>query len=534
MEAKIMKLDTLLQENTVLQCPIIQRSYTWGEKEVKQYVDDIILQGKNKKSSEYFIGTMIIREENLTSIDGISYSILYEGQQRVTTTDLIYYGLYLFYKKNPELMPNGLDTPEILLKYVYNNLNSTKVKLKLNNNDQADFQNILDGKNTKSHMNDMFKLIQKRINKTNHIYVLLGLRKLKVILTKLNGEDNADMIFDTVNTRGKPLEFIDKLRNLCLLNLPPKIQEEIYYKKWVPFYNQVKENNFDNHLSSWVRGMAIYLGNPRPANMTKNYMIKYLRSFSSEEAMTLLNEYNNVLITMKKESAYSKQCSQLFSLNLIPGVVGIYSLVKSCQMGQLNNSQCKSLVNGVLSFCIRAWINGKITKLHYWMYTVVRYTKQNPLNLYETVRTFLYEESAKHGLLSEDVKTKVENKEWNNTQGKQMLILLESSLNSRSGDLKDMTVEHIMPMVYEMKSSKTNVKQLLGNLTLLPSTENSQLSNKDFLSKKQMEGGFDCSTLVIDEYIKQQNNWTEYEIKERTSLLAQKICDLWPEDVACV
>ena len=46
-----------------------------------------------------------------------------------------------------------------------------------------------------------------------------------------------------------------------------------------------------------------------------------------------------------------------------------------------------------------------------------------------------------------------------------------------------------------------------------------------------MKGGFNESTFMIDEYIKQQNKWGEPEINERTKLLSQKILGLWPDNL---
>lgn len=534
MKADVIKLDIILQENTILKCPVIQRLYCWNKEEVGQFLDDIILQGKNKRSSQYFIGQVIVRGEEILTLDGVSSYILIEGQQRFVTTSLIYFGLYLFYEKHPELLPKEIVNSEILLKYIYNNNNNTKLKLKLNPSDQVDYQNILDKKfDGNSHMCKMFRIIQKRINKTNHLKILVGLRKLKIVLISLHPEDDANLIFDTVNTRGKPLGFVDKLRNLCLLNLEPQIQEELYQNKWKPFYELFMKYQFDKMLPAWVKGLGIWSYAGRPETYSTNNMIKYLRSYDPFEAIQLINDYDDMLISMMN-SEYSKEVSALMEIEAIPAVVGINLIKEACAKGLITESQLKSLVNGIVSYCVRSWIMGQKSNIQYLIYEISFCVKSQSFRIYEDISNLLSNHVGRkwEGIPSnKDIFNKLNMKEWRSYQAKHMLILLESNINSRCGNLEDMTVEHILPMKHDVCLTKQNIKQLLGNLTLLPLKDNSSLSNNTFSNKKHMKGGFDDSTLKIDEYIKQQETWGEPEIIQRTKILSQMICDTWKESV---
>jgi hypothetical protein len=44
-----------------------------------------------------------------------------------------------------------------------------------------------------------------------------------------------------------------------------------------------------------------------------------------------------------------------------------------------------------------------------------------------------------------------------------------------------------------------------------------------------MKNGFDESTLLIDEYLKEHEEFGEDQITERTILLSDDICKIWPE-----
>jgi hypothetical protein len=108
--------------------------------------------------------------------------------------------------------------------------------------------------------------------------------------------------------------------------------------------------------------------------------------------------------------------------------------------------------------------------------------------------------------------------------------MLENKLNPRSGDLSNMTLEHICATQgISLNKGDVDLKNTIGNVSLLPRSLNSKLSNLDFKTKKTMKNGFDESTLLIDEYLKEHEEFGEDQITERTILLSDDICKIWPE-----
>ena len=65
----------------------------------------------------------------------------------------------------------------------------------------------------------------------------------------------------------------------------------------------------------------------------------------------------------------------------------------------------------------------------------------------------------------------------------------------------------------------------LGNLTL--TAYNSEMSNKSFSEKMEMNGGFKESALRLNSYVVKQNEWNEKIIKERASILVEKALLIW-------
>ena len=78
----------------------------------------------------------------------------------------------------------------------------------------------------------------------------------------------------------------------------------------------------------------------------------------------------------------------------------------------------------------------------------------------------------------------------------------------------------------EWESIHAKCLHRLGNLTL--TAYNSEYSNRSFEDKKKIKGGFNQSAVRLNEYVKNQNIWTEAQIEERGRMLAKHGLKIWP------
>src|SRR5690606_14970671 len=98
-------------------------------------------------------------------------------------------------------------------------------------------------------------------------------------------------------------------------------------------------------------------------------------------------------------------------------------------------------------------------------------------------------------------------------------------------------IEHILPQNEKLsKDWKDSLGQdwqrvqqeylhTLGNLTL--TGYNSEYSDRPFIEKRDMEGGFAQSPLRVNDGLGQTDTWNEDEIKSRAHKLAKKAIDVW-------
>jgi len=255
--------------------PPYQRPYTWGLKNVNDFWNDIflcleeekkdnrIIYRKKRYNNTHFLGTIYVQKAlvNENVVD------LIDGQQRVTTTFLLYHSILEFIKKFrlEALETDYYDELNIIYSeiedFLYGKTNAG-LRLSLGYVDQftMDFifdsyknydseddedledenEKLRDGLNTKSIIKknyaEITKLIETKIkdmetvesdgvtsvipeNYTSIISIYNGIKIsleecFYIVVSIINGDEgNTFKMFENINTRGKQLDPIDKIKN---------------------------------------------------------------------------------------------------------------------------------------------------------------------------------------------------------------------------------------------------------------------------------------------------------------------------------
>jgi predicted transport protein len=103
--------------------------------------------------------------------------------------------------------------------------------------------------------------------------------------------------------------------------------------------------------------------------------------------------------------------------------------------------------------------------------------------------------------------------------------------------VEDYTIEHVMPQNQNLSQEwqielgdnwqavQETYLHTIGNLTL--TGYNSELSDKPFREKRDMEGGFASSPLKLNQSLAHLENWNEQQINTRISVLSDKMSEVW-------
>lgn len=218
--------------------PRFQRPYSWTDEEVINFWADVV----TRDYEHYFIGSMVVYQTEKP------YYGIVDGQQRLTTITLILAAIRnAFLDYGDENLAKGVhqyiekanidNVNEYILKsetsfpYLQGYIQSfNKVEIQYNvgseeQNLKSAFElinkklySIIPKLDSNDYSNDLF---QER--KTQVLETLKSLRKkvlsLKLVFIQLDNEDDAYLIFETLNTRGKDLTTPDLVKNLILQKL---------------------------------------------------------------------------------------------------------------------------------------------------------------------------------------------------------------------------------------------------------------------------------------------------------------------------
>ena len=255
--------DVLAKNATSFFIPPFQRAYAWGRSEIERYFSDVSriieseLDAKQHDKLEHFFGTVVIKEEKAGFANK---SVVVDGQQRLTTTLI-----FLIALRDSEADDN---TKEFITQnYLTNNASSfqDKIKLKQVTKDWYSYRALVMGESPnpgviKNAYEQFTRLIKekKRLNSVvTFRHYLQAIQRVNVAVIFLDerpfkGED-PQIIFETLNSLGKPLTLSDLVRNFVLLNMESEKQSDIYENIWHPKIEKVLNENTSKFFRDYLQ-----------------------------------------------------------------------------------------------------------------------------------------------------------------------------------------------------------------------------------------------------------------------------------------
>ena len=226
--------------------PVYQRNYEWSKDQCVKLFQDIIVAAHRGK--EHFCGSVVyslVRFEN-----NINHYIIIDGQQRMTTVYLLLKALMDMAETDSER-----DTIEGVL------INSdpfntyavdvaSKLKLKPIKSDNNQLLLLMDGKMDEIdkasgiwHNYELFcdLIREQQATGMTVTQIYYGIQQLTCVDIGLDPDDNAQEIFERINSTGVPLSLADKIRNFVLM--VDADQETLYEQYWLPAENAVCREN---------------------------------------------------------------------------------------------------------------------------------------------------------------------------------------------------------------------------------------------------------------------------------------------------
>lgn len=553
MKGEERKLTNLLEgAKTRFIIPVYQRNYDWKMEHCRRLFDDLEDVIAEKRSSHFF--------GSIVSTAFAEERILIDGQQRITTVLLILLALIHRLRTGKILSADSSLAERIRLEYLIDRWHpeEQKLKLKLVKDDQEAFirifkedsEELIADSNVTQNYNYFLLRIEKMSISPDELFA--AIEKLMIIDITLHQEDDAQLVFESLNSTGLDLSEGDKIRNFILMGLPSDLQEKYYENYW----NKIEKNTVYD-VSSFIRD---YIAAIKRATPTIRKVYAVFKEYVREKRQPL----DVLLDDLLKYSKYKRQIANADSpyrisnivisrLNLLEMSVlnpFLLAVMDYTAGGGLKDDDMAKVLHSVEIYIFRRWVcnvpTNALNKVFETLHgDVLRGMKQGGGYFDVLNYILLHKEGA--GRLPEDSEflTEMENRNFYNIQNKKKYLYdrLENRdskerVNVIAGiENETLSVEHIMPQTLSPQWKQdlgeenwviVHEKWLnrLANLTL--TGYNSEYSNKRFIEKREAKNGFKDSGLRINKLISERDQWTEDEISERNEILKKEFLILWP------
>ena len=532
--------------------PVYQRNYSWSKKQCVKLFEDILLAYQKDKT--HFCGSIVyklLKEEN-----DIYFYIIIDGQQRLTTIYIMLKALYDMAQtdKEREAIRDLLFNRDRFDDYAIEKAN--KLKLKPINSDDNQLLILMDDnrdtdknidKSSSIYQNytlfcDLIREQQAKGVTVKDIY--LGLDKLVCGKMSLEEGDNAQEIFERINSTGMPLSLSDKIRNFVLM--VDRDQEKLYNDYWLEIEKNVSTSQLDDFFITYLNFKLE--GFPRADEAYE--LFKQLfeqKKYTNEGILQEMLWYSDYYRTfLHYDSSYSKKVNDLLyglrQLKQTTLFVFLFDVFDDFHNNQINSNDLEKILELLLNYSVRRLIcevgSNSLRGLYKTLYSRVFSNKENKEHYYDALVSFLTQLTSKDALPTDDVFEKAlkENNLYRkNALCKYLLASIENSGKEKIA-MDNLTIEHILPQNKRLSSYWQNMLgndwqkiqetylHTLGNLTL--TGYNSELGDKSFEEKLTYFNSSDTKIVTLNEDIK-GNVWNDKTIQNRANNLAKKILKLF-------
>ena len=536
--------------------PAYQRKYDWKLENCRQLYDDLKKIVRDKRESHFF-GSIV--SSVVPHGSKIEYHII-DGQQRLTTVTLLLLAIRNLIAKGKVVSNKGKLDEQINQRFLISPWakEDDQIKLRPVKSDRDALARLFGEEvdfDQASNLTLNYRFFCEQLLKeevpVDELYEAIS--KLEIISITLDPGDNAQLIFESLNSTGLALQEGDKIRNYVLMGQPPKDQNRLYSTYWTTI-----ERCSGNDVSGFVRD---YLSIKQQVTPTISKVYRAFKGYTENSQLpieSLLKDlcryarFYEKLLTCKSGLKNQKLDDCLYRMMRLDIVVTRPFLMEVLRLNQDGKLSVDEVLQSFLiteNYLFRRNIcevpTNALNKIFLNLNReILRY--DNTADDY--VQKFVYALLSKkeNGRFPDDEEFTAElsAKRVYQMRGKYKAYLFERFENYGTIETKDVythldnnvyTIEHIMPQHLTpawTESLGANAAEIhdtwlhrLANLTL--TGYNPKLSNKTFAEKRDSEeGGYKASGLKMNQKISNNESWGLTELEERNDemiALAKKI-----------
>jgi uncharacterized protein with ParB-like and HNH nuclease domain len=537
--------------------PRFQRPYSWDHVNVEEFWNDTVVESE----ADYFIGSFVVYDDKGTM--GVV-----DGQQRITTITLLLCALRDALARQGESklakgLHNLIERADIKAEkfyvlqtetsYPYLQEHIQKFPEKPDASDDAGPEETL-LKNAFDYLQEQVGGIVSAIENEPHISnqkkkdrIREELSKvrdrvlgLKLIVTSLENDDDAYIIFETLNTRGKDLTLSDLVKShLSRLLKPSNKGVDRAKDKWEKLHETFEESQADLSVSTFIHHYWL----SRYEYTTEKKLYKALKKqIKKEQAAEFLDDLilESGLYRTIHEPSYRKWKKEelairdsLAAMNLfrikqqLPMVLAV---MRHLEDETLKLKHARDILRAIenFHFAFTAVASQRSSGGISFMYAL------NARNLYSakgqkkisTLKEFRKKLASKLPAFAE-FSARFEELKYSTafTKQKPLIKYILCKIYERNSpglavDPERMTIEHLAPENPDSAVGITDEQVAsVGNLIVVTEELNNKLANKTFAQKKAI---LHASNVWVDSVILGAGEWGWEQIQNRSKLLADE------------
>ena len=551
MDARKGNIYEILNGNKQFLIPVYQRYYSWDIEQCKRLWNDIVEMQKKGKVC-HFVGSIVnIAEQAMPT--GVQKYMIIDGQQRMTTLSLLLLALRDYAINNPEdTTINARRIDNMLLKNEYES-GDERYKLLLTETDRDILMRLVEEKpipdDTRSKLLDNYKFFAGKIADKElqpaEVYESIG--KLQIVnITLDRSVDDAQAIFESLNSTGKELSESDLIRNYVLMGLEPTEQTYVYEHLWRPmellFVYETQDSVMDRFFRDYLTMKITRI--PKQDRVYEEFKLYHLNcEFSTirelcQDLLTYAKYYTDMVFKRSSNPALKSLYEDINDLRMEVSYPFLLKVHNDYAEGIISEDDLKLIIRLCISYVFRRSICDIPTNSLNKTFATLK-NEIKPDDYVNSIKAFFVmrndykefpdDDKFAAAFVSRDIYT-MRSRNF-------ILSHLENYGNKAPIIIENYTIEHIMPQNsslspewQQMLGAKWREVQktylhTIGNLTL--TAYNSEMSDHPFMVKMDMEGGFKESALRLNAYVVKLNEWNEQTIKERAALLADKAKQIW-------
>jgi len=588
-EPRLVTLGDLFSDRGQYQVPIYQRPYVWGKEEqwmpLWEDVRDTAEGHLEGQLMPHFLGAIVIELVSAQPGHVKQYSVI-DGQQRLMTLQLLLAALGAVAEESrPEQL---VEVRKLLLNEGKHATGDLRFKILPGANDRPAFKEVLAEDGTvvdgaegilgayNYFLDEIGSWLRAEGSAEQRALMLDALQEsceglLQVVSIQLDGSSDAQIIFETLNSRGADLTSLDLAKNAIFRLAEKEATEEgevseLHATQWQPslgdsdyWLETVRQGRYTNERADLflMHWLTMKIGKPaRVQHLFADFRKEILQQESPPAARELVVELSDDAKTFRSfdefdegsdEGRFFRRLRMMDTTTLLPVVLLLF------RSRELEADRLQRALRALESWLVRRMLLGA-TSAHYNRLLASLLETLNQQPTLQTADAVVIESLRRYSNPTDTWPTDEQVLNRLRTRAvygwishKRIRLLLEAcelrlAASSKSEQLpfpEKLSIEHAMPQNWPKhwplpaeREDDTAIAERnerinrLGNLTLVTSGLNSSLSDSAWAVKREALAKH--SRLLVNQLLCARDVWDDASIDARTEELAGMVVSTWP------